>query len=498
MLSATTERTYAKVQSLNSGIVENEIEPLTHYGVLRTRKEFDNGNSALGMIFTSVNRDLQDPAMSQLLTKGAYTFGLDGWSFLDANKVYVLTGTVVGSYVDGTKESLWRVQKQPYRYFQRPDKTYMPFDSSRTSLSGMYARFMLNKQEGNFYLNAALGTASPGFEHNDLGYQSYADKINGHILTGYRWYEPDNLFRRKSIYLGYSRTMDYEDNVTKSGFYFNGSLRFVNFWNVSLEAKYDFESVSTTLTRGGPKVLQPANYYLSLITSTDANKKIVISPSVGYTEDKSGGYSSYAGIAMDWKPESQIMISIGTDYEFVHSVYQWVGSVTDAAASATYGKRYLFSDMDQRTLSANIRLNWTFTPTLSLQIYLQPLFSVGQYSRFKELAEPNSMNYRIYGEEGTKIIYDENSGQYSVNPDQSNQSDSFSFWNPDFNYKSLRGNLVLRWEVRPGSVLYAVWTHDKTNFFNPGDFSLGRDFSDLWREPADNIFLLKFSYWFDI
>lgn len=80
---------------------------------------------------------------------------------------------------------------------QRPDKTNSPIDTNRTSIAGYFSRVMINKQKGDFYLNAALGLISPGFEYNDLGSQWMADRINGHLVLGYRWFEPDGIFRRK-------------------------------------------------------------------------------------------------------------------------------------------------------------------------------------------------------------------------------------------------------------------------------------------------------------
>ena len=173
---------------------------------------------------------------------------------------------------------------------QRPDKTYMLLDSSRTSIAGIFSRVMLNKQKGNFYLNAALGTASPGFEYNDLGSQWFADRINGHLVTGYRWFDPDNTFRRKSIYLAYSRTSDYEDNISRSGFYVNGSLQFLNYYGFNFDGSYNFESISTTLTRGGPKLIIPANFSFGFGAYSDSREKIIVSPYANFWGNETGSY----------------------------------------------------------------------------------------------------------------------------------------------------------------------------------------------------------------
>ena len=161
-------------------------------------------------------------------------------------------------------------------------------------------------------------------------------------------------------------------------------------------------------------------------------------------------------------------------------------------ATPSYGKRYVFGDIYQRTLASSIRINWTFTPKLSLQAYLQPFIAVGKYERFKELAKPRSYEFNVYGENGSTI--EEKDGYYQVDPDGAGPAPSFIIPKPDFNYKSLRGTVVLRWEYLPGSTLYLVWTQNRADFSNPGEFNFGRDFVNMLKAPGDNIFLVKVTY----
>lgn len=497
-LSAVTERSYAKIRTPEGSTIEDAVEPLTHYGVLRTRKEFEEGQTGLGMIFTSVNRDINNPVLETVLGDNAFTFGTDGWSYLDEDRTYVITGSIIGSYVHGSKDYLIQTQKQPYRYFQRPDKTYMPLDSNKTSLTGVYSRVMFNKQKGNFYINASLGTASPGFEYNDLGSQWFADRINGHVVTGYRWYQPEGIFRRRSVYLAFIRNSDYENNIQREGFYSTVSLDFINYYSLGLTAFYNFEAVSTRLTRGGPKVISPRYYSINFFTASDPRQNLIVEPFTGYSADELGSAEYYYGVDFRWKPNPQIDFSIGAEMARNIQETQWVGSFADPYAVNTYNRRYVFAELDQKTLSANIRLNWTFTPTISLQLYVQPLFAVGNYREFKELDRAASMDYNVFGENGSQISQAPEINGYIVDPDGSGPSSEFRFRNPDFNFKSFRGNLVLRWEVLPGSVFYLVWTNERQDFRDPGNFSFGRDFSNLWQEESDNVFIAKFSYWIDI
>jgi hypothetical protein len=357
---------------------------------------------------------------------------------------------------------------------------------------------MINKQKGNFYLNAALGTISPGFEYNDLGSQWLADRINGHLVLGYRWYEPDGILRKKGIYLAYNKSTDYQGNVNRDGFYLTANTEFTNYWGISISSSYNFKSNSTTLTRGGPVIDIAQNYSISLNAYTDSREKIIFTPYADLWSNKTGEKERDFGLGIEWKPSSQISLTFGPEYDYNFTSYQWVGNFSDSYATNTYNTRYVFGDLTQKTILANIRLNWIFTPTLSLQLYVQPLISVGDYVNFKEIVNPPNLDFRKYGTENSEITYDEGSSTYIVDPDGNGPAQQFSFSNPDFNFKSLRGNLVLRWEALPGSVFYFAWTNSRTNFENPGVLNFKNDFSNLINSESDNVFLVKFSYWFNL
>ncbi|MDX1700085.1 MAG: DUF5916 domain-containing protein, partial [Melioribacteraceae bacterium] len=455
-MSAYTERTYATT-SLDGIKSNHEIEPFTHYGVIRSKKEFNDSRQSLGFIFTSVNRNLRTEELSNSLANNAFSYGIDGWSFLDSERMYVLTGYIAGSYVSGNKHALQKIQESPFRYFQRPDATYITLDPNRTSLSGYYTRLMLNKQEGNFYLNTALGAVSPGFQNSDMGFQWMADKINGHLVLGYRWYEPDKIFRRKYIYAAHFQSYDYEGNNLNNGFMIFNYFQFLNYYSLRLQASFNFEEITKTLTRGGPLSKNPKEYYAGLDFSSDRREKIVFGFDVGYqTNDLNENWHRVKPY-IEWKPNPQISVTLGPEYSKNFSTRQWVGAFEDQYASSTYNSRYVFGDINQETISANIRLNWTITPKISLQLFMQPLISVGNYSNFKELARPSTMKFNSFYEVGS-VAYDSENDEFSIDPDANGPSETFSFSNPDFNYKSLRGTMVFRWEILPGSIFYLVWS----------------------------------------
>ena len=158
------------------------------------------------------------------------------------------------------------------------------------------------------------------------------------------------------------------------------------------------------------------------------------------------------------------------------------------------GKRYILAQLDRKTFSTDIRIDYTFTPTLSFQAYFQPYITVGSYSHFKEFERPRSYDFAEYGEGGSTIEFGEE--EHILDPTGGSDEDAITLENPDFNFKALVGTAVLRWEFNPGSTFYLVWTRNGSDEQHPGEFNFGRDLGEMFSAQSDNILALKVSYWF--
>ena len=165
----------------------------------------------------------------------------------------------------------------------------------------------------------------------------------------------------------------------------------------------------------------------------------------------------------------------------------------------------MFAPLHQTTVSLETRLNVTFSPTLTLQVYAQPLVSSGDYGDLTEFLEPSTHRFATYGEDiGTSVRQDD--GTYLIDPDGPGPAEEFTVSDRSFNFRSLIGNAVLRWEWSPGSTLFLVWQQsradrirasefDETGAGGIGDFDLGYDTRELFGLDSDNIFLVKVNYW---
>jgi hypothetical protein len=177
-------------------------------------------------------------------------------------------------------------------------------------------------------------------------------------------------------------------------------------------------------------------------------------------------------------------------------VAQYLATVTDRTATNTFGSRYVFADINQTDVGFTTRFNVSFSPKLSLQVYAEPFFGVGQFGVPKEFARPGTFEFLQYGRDVGTIAFNPFTTTYTIDPDGRGSAPPFDLAVEDFNSKWLVAKAVWRWEWRPGSTLYLAWTQQRYDESHPGDFSLARDFGSLLNAPADNVFLVKITYWF--
>lgn len=492
IIQAVTSRESAEID--NGGVrSRQDVEPFAYYGIMRIQRELEKGRHALGLMATAVVRDLDDGGLAAILNKRAFSLAADGWSFLDERRDWVVSGWAGATRVEGTAEDIFRLQTSSQHYFQRPDADHVRVDPAATSLSGWAARFLLAKQQGRWQLNLAAGAISPGFDPNDAGYsESGSDLIDVHAFVSRQWNQPGKIFRRIYTIFGPYQTFDFGGTALDRGIHFYVTTQLSNYHNFGIFTVYNPSGLNKTLTRGGPLVRMPEGGYVYLDWSGDDRKSVVLEASLyaRTVRKTSRGWTASAGFR--WTPAENIVFSVEPSWDETVNEVQWIAKKTDASMAATYGARYVFGRLSQKSLACEFRLNWIFTPRLSLQLYFQPFLVAGHFDRFKELAAPGTSLYDIYGEGRSTISYAD--GSFTVNPDLSGGAPAFSFADPDFNLKSLRGTFVLRWEYRPGSLIYLVWTHNRADDAHPGDFRLGRDFSDLLAVPGDNILSVKISY----
>ncbi|TMQ69589.1 MAG: hypothetical protein E6K81_14630 [Candidatus Eisenbacteria bacterium] len=396
VLQAVTAREMADID-LGGTRSQAEVEPLTSYSVTRAQRTFHGGAQGLGFLSTATLRRFDDALPASDLNHRAFLSGLDGWTFLDKGQRWVVTGWTARSDLSGSAARITAVQTGSAHYRQEPDNEHWLVDSSATSLTGYAGRFTVNKQKGNVQFNSAFGFVNPYFDSNDLGITSRTDVINAHISSGYRWSTPNKWRRSANITGALFGSTDFDGNVIRPGIWANGGVVFLNYWTFFPRFAFNPASLNDRLTRGGPLVKVPAACNGGFWGDTDSRKRFYYFFEWDFARSQSGGWESgfYPGVT--WKPAPNLSVSVSPSYDRNHQDSQWVGSTVDAGATETFGRRYVFAQLDQTTVSASVRLNWAFSPNMSLQLYAQPLISSGNYFGYKQLRRPRSYEFDPVG-----------------------------------------------------------------------------------------------------
>jgi len=470
VLEALTGMEKARV---TTGVVRTraEVEPRTNYFVARLLRDFGRGGA--GFLTTSVLRDLQTPELRDQLSRRAFVFGGDAFYFFDRKKAWVVTGKMSGSRLSGSEAAIAGFQRAPQRYYQRPDAPEVYLDASRRSLSGYAGRVNLNRNEGVWQVNAALWGVSPGFESNDLGFHQTGDRAGGHAVLLWRKNNIDRWTRERGAWIAKSWVWNFNRELQNNLWFGCARAVFLNYWSGNVCAAHSYRALDDRLTRGGPSATSPRGNGTNFGLHGDSRKRVSVNLYGGRDWDESGGWATNDGITVDVKALRSLTISTGPQVSVSKTLAQYIGARPDPAATATFGERYVFAPLHQTQVTLTTRINYIFGPRASLQVFMQPLQAGGQYNDFQELAAPRTYDFKQF----------------------ETTDGSFAFDNPDFNIKSLKVNAVFRWEFTPGSTLYGVWTQQREDLSHPGQLRFRRDAAALFSAPADDVFLIKMTYW---
>jgi hypothetical protein len=504
MLEATTAREFATVDSARTRF-SDEVEPLTNYLVARGQRDWRGGADRLGFIGTAVNRSI-DAAALDFLRTSAYVGGVDfGHRF--AGNAYNLTGSLVASRIGGDTTAIQRAQFSSARYYQRPDVKTFRYDPTATSLGGWSGFVNLGKEAGAYQFALNASATSPGFEVNDAGFQTSADDIVYSGFFNWRRTKPGKLFR--FVFVG--NNLRYAENFDRvlNGLAYNANanVTFLNYWNGDAHFTYSWRVQSDNLTRGGPLATLPGFWNVTGGIGTDTRRRFSTYSGGSYSRNDIQGWGASWFSSIDFRPSSATTISIQPSYNGSNSKLQFMQSQVDAGASKTFGRQYLFSEVKQYSLDLTTRLNVTFRPNLSLQVYTQPFMATGDYHGLKELARSRSIDYVVYGQTSGSSLQCYNAkdvtvactstavSYYVADPDGSGPRNAVTVGNRDFNSRSLAGNAVLRWEYRPGSTMFFVWSTSCAAGTTDPRFSASTDMRRLCQGPSDNVFAIKANYW---
>lgn len=504
---------------------EFRAEPQSQFGALKIQKDLKGGASQVGALVTVANRSLSKDDTFDFLPKDALTGGLHfqhQWNDRD----WSIEGSVAASQLRGDEQSITRIQTSSNHYFQRPDATRIAVDSSATSISGSRWQLELNRQNGEHFTGGFwLGELTPGFEVNDLGYSRSREKLSGGTRWNYKeifpssWYKSYNIgFWAASSWSHealdhYSAWESWEAARTSGTSNLSFKTTFINEWKSEMNFTYSSDHRNFALTRGGPVMEDPGSFNIRGNLSTDARKTLFLKSGFSRRSGRknSGDQLKFHG-TIRIRPSPQFEMSIEPSMTSETMAQQYVTATSTLPYSATYGKRYIFADLERHTLQMATRVSWIFSPRISFQLYAQPFMSSADYTHYKQLHSPRTYDF-TYFKEGAPISSSTSTTcqngslcrEESTNGSIRNHLDfngdnvvDYVFSERDLNLNSLIGNAVFRWEYKPGSTLFIVWQRKKTSYLALGDFDFNRNFEALLDSAPDDRIIVKLNYWIGI
>lgn len=417
------------------------IEPLTNHAVGRVQQDILGGNSNVGLLITALNRDG---------APSAYTGGVD-WNIRWRKNTYEFSGQVAGSRVEHLNV---------------------------TRQNGYGTTIKLAKTSGWLIGRLLFEGFSPGFNPNDLGYLERANLINPRGRIELQKTHPWGLFRQMKLELNGFAAWNYRHrwanhtyrwvNILK-GVNVEGETELKNFWTIGGGGFRRFESFNDLESRGGPLVVTPT--LTGFFSWLESDSRHAVNGEVWSewgSHNKGSSWHEFGG-RVSLRPVSNVEFSLHPRYTINRFNAQWVANVDDNNDGVK--DHFVFGRLRSHTLDLTTRANVTFTRNLSLQLYLQPFVAVGEYKLIHELASPSSYEFTPYS--------------------------GLSF-NPDFNRRSLRSNLVMRWEYQPGSTLFLVWAQSRSAFSHDPTFRPLRSLGNAFSDDGPNSFMIKLSYWLNV
>jgi hypothetical protein len=465
----------------------------TVWGLSRFDQEFGREGSTFGFGLIGMQRSLNpDDPLSALQTKRAIAGSGDG-QFRFGNRTYEANFTLGFSHVTAQPAALERIQRTTVHMFQSPDRDGVELDPTRTGMSGGMIQASIDKVAGRHWLwGSQISAKSPGLETNDFGRLNNSGEIRIQ-RTSVTWRQtiPGRYFRAYSFTLaGEAKPWWGSWAHPRSYLAPRTDVTFRNFWVGRVAFTRNLRGQDWLLTRGGPTMGTPRAWRLegSLRNANSASSRW--QGQVAYEESEDGDSTwEWSSSGISFRPAPRWQLSIAPKYSAEVVQRQFVTSIAGGRPE-TFGRRYVFGVIDRTTVSSQFRVAYVFKPDMTLDVYAEPFAASGRYESFGELSEPGSRELVVYGEDGTTFARHPD-GKATV----TDAISTFSFTRRDFNIRSFRSNVVLRWEWRPGSTLYVVWQQDRSSDEAYGDHVGLGDLFGSFSAPGNNFFVVKTTFW---
>ncbi len=452
------------------GVAGQTIEPATTTLVGRLVQDFRGGRSQIGTMVTALRRDL-DAGTEPFLRRDAYTVLLQGYHrFAERWEVVAYGGRATAR---GSAASIARTQLSSVHYFQRPDHERR-YDSTRTSMDGGVTSIALRRFAGRVRWETTLRYAEPGSEMNDLGFVPLVNDAMVKSQLSVSSVVPTKWYRRGNAVLSHENHWTSGGLPTGAVATAHAAAEMANFWGTSFT--YAVSNLGNTMcvscARGGPLLRVSPYHRISVTLDGDGRHSIV--PELDFRlarGDEGRSWSAQLSAGVLGRVGTRTSLELRGSFERRADDTQ---PVRNYGALFSDTVHYTFAALAQSIFVLETRANVTLTPALSVQLYTQPFIASGAFADWREMVDARNTSY---------------AARYAPYGGGANPA--------GFNSKHFNSNAVVRWEYRPGSVLFVVWQQGRSDGRDPASFEVGRDLRNLFYSHPDNTLLVKLSYWFN-
>jgi hypothetical protein len=298
---------------------------------------------------------------------------------------------------------------------------------------------------------------------NGLGYLQRNDYVGTWGWWQYRTEKPLGPIHRTWHNINWWWGENTAGQRIQLGGNYNNSIQFKNLWWVGGGYSGDTPRWDDYEIADGPAVRHPRSYDWWCWAETDSRKRIYATANLSWGSYWEGGYWDYnAGVT--FHPKTNIELALEPEYYVSFDVPRYVG---DIPAEGDIPAGYLFAQQHSDRFSVTARGTATFTPNFSVQFYGEVFVADVHYDTYTRLIGP------LQHEPAPELSLD------GTDDD------------PDFSMLDFNANVVLRWEYRPGSTLFLVWTQARW-------FTFRRGADRLFDLGSENVFMVKLNYWWNL
>ncbi len=462
------------------------VSPITGWGAARVERQI--GASVIGAITTIVARAVGGTDLAPILPSTAITGGLDA-KLRTADRGWELAPYLGLSSLFGSAAAITSTEEDSTHYFQRPDQPHVHLDKDAHRLLGWQAGVGVNRRSGVWRPSIAFEAESPGYDLNDLGGLPSADTtgvtagVTRNITT-----PTDHVFAW-DVGINASQQWNFGGVRRPASLELFAEATLSSFWHGTVVWTLNPPGSSDSLTRGGPLMATGWQSNLYAYASTPDGRADQLSLSLNVYTSKALTNGIVLSTWLTWRATPALRFDVQPMLTLLTSSRQYVDAVDDSGGgAATYGTRYVFGHLQRREASAVLRATWALTPQLGITLYAQPFLSIGRYSQLGELTAAGSSDVRWYA----AMSSDPMTAQRTI----LDGGTAFTLEEPSYTVASLRSTAVLRWELRPGSLLYVVWQQQRGGSSVPRAQSFRGAAPGIITDPAIHTLGVKFSYWF--